>query len=447
MIYYFLQIPNYAFDYAINDMSTDTNSRIVMYYNFVNIIRWTNEVFKKTHQQPINILSQTKTLLNVSVVILLLLIVFVTSLSIPFYLMVQYKREEILKMFATFPENKLKEKIEFYNLALNQFSDDIDYKKQFQGLYQNQHKRKAISMTTSLDKFNPKIIIGMSLLLIVLSIYPIVNYVITNGFIEEFTKNVNELSLTYFMKGNTAINYATNYLYISCKVQNCSQDYLFTPLKDYMKELTVENQDKLSQLQFMAKNFQGTNRYGQEDYESIFLRALQINICDTLKENQDKLASARKIDYEECTKVYSGILQKGLIMTLITIHQRFEEISQSYQVNLQQFKNDFKQFDQSVDFLGLDDVFLYVIDIIEMIRDFLLAKAQEYFDKQISIQSWLFAYAIFCMAVIFFYGWYKFISHINQQWYMTRYIIGIFQLDMILANPYMIAMLEKQKFK
>eukprot|EP00825_Cyclidium_porcatum_P007810 TRINITY_DN1391_c0_g1_i1.p1 TRINITY_DN1391_c0_g1~~TRINITY_DN1391_c0_g1_i1.p1 ORF type:complete len:362 (-),score=51.53 TRINITY_DN1391_c0_g1_i1:270-1355(-) len=361
--------------------------------------------------------------------------------------MVQVKREEILKMFATFPENKLKEKIEFYNLALTQINEDMDYKKQYQFIFNQQHKRKTISMTTVLERFNVKTMLAMTVLFIIMIMYPIVNYIVTSQFIDEFTKNVNELSLTYFMKGNSAVNYASNYLYVSCKVQNCSQTYLMNPLREYLVELEEENDEKLAEMQYMAKNFEGTNRYGQADYEELFLKALQTNICDTLKNNKDKIKSTKTIDYEKCAEVYNGILNKGLIMSLTTIYQRFSELQQIYDSDLTTFKTQFKEFDQSIDFLGLDDVFSFIIDIIEMIRDFLLNKAEQYYNKQVMIQAWLFAYSIVCYAAIFLYGWYKFINHLSSLWQKTRYIIGIFQIDTLLANPYMVALLEKQKFK
>ena len=77
-------------------------------------------------------------------------------------------------------------------------------------------------MTSSLDKYNLKVVVALLVMFSVLSVYPIVNYVITNNFVDEFSKNIEELSLTYYIKGNSAINYASNYLYASCIVQECN---------------------------------------------------------------------------------------------------------------------------------------------------------------------------------------------------------------------------------
>lgn len=34
------------------------------------------------------------------------------------------------------------------------------------------------------------------------------------------------------------------------------------PLREYLVELEEENDEKLAEMQYMAKNFEGTNRYG-----------------------------------------------------------------------------------------------------------------------------------------------------------------------------------------
>lgn len=41
LVYFFIQIPNYAFSYAYRD---DIDSRYFMYYNYVNIIKEINKV-------------------------------------------------------------------------------------------------------------------------------------------------------------------------------------------------------------------------------------------------------------------------------------------------------------------------------------------------------------------------------------------------------------------
>jgi hypothetical protein len=81
-------------------------------------------------------------------------------------------------------------------------------------------KRRTISLTSNLVWFNSKLIVANIIVFLVISIYPIVNFVITNDFLTEFRYKVNELSLVYYMKGNIAINYAANYLRASLNLHS-----------------------------------------------------------------------------------------------------------------------------------------------------------------------------------------------------------------------------------
>lgn len=98
----------------------------------------------------------------------------------------------------------------------------------------------------------------------IISIYPILNFVVTNDFLNEFTYNVQELSLTYYMRGNIAINYATNYLHMSYIMQEKTD--LIVKLDKYIQELNEENNRKLTSLALLEKDFIGVNRFGHEDY-------------------------------------------------------------------------------------------------------------------------------------------------------------------------------------
>lgn len=67
-------------------------------------------------------------------------------------------------------------------------------------------------MTNNLSRANNNILFAVILMFAIISIYPILNFIITKDFIDEFTLNVSELSLTYQIKGNVALNFGANYL-------------------------------------------------------------------------------------------------------------------------------------------------------------------------------------------------------------------------------------------
>lgn len=74
-------------------------------------------------------------------------------------------------------------------------------------------------------------------------------------------------------------------------------------------------------------------------------------------------------------------------------------------------------------------------------------QGQKFYDKQSNLQLYLFAYAMFCMCFVFTIWWYQYTKYLNSQLQQTRYIIGLFSIDMLLSNPYMVALLEKIRTK
>ena len=51
--------------------------------------------------------------------------------------------------------------------------------------------------------------------------------------------------------------------------------------------------------------------------------------------------------------------------------------------DITQFRDRFHQFDENYDIIEFDNVFSFIINVIEMLRDFLLNKTQEYYDFQV----------------------------------------------------------------
>ena len=60
-------------------------------------------------------------------------------------------------------------------------------------------------------------------------------------------------------------------------------------------------------------------------------------------------------------------------MTLTTLYKIFDQMRELYYINdVASFKQKFLEFDENYDIIGFDDVFSFLINVIEMLRDFLL---------------------------------------------------------------------------
>lgn len=99
-------------------------------------------------------------------------------------------------------------------------------------------KRKAISVTSRLERTNIRLAILGVFLFVVIAVYPIVNYTVTNDFISEFQYYTQELSATYLVKGNVACNFGSNYLRSSIVFQDQGDLELYSEIDIYLKVLS-----------------------------------------------------------------------------------------------------------------------------------------------------------------------------------------------------------------
>lgn len=51
------------------------------------------------------------------------------------------------------------------------------------------------------------------------------------------------------------------------------------------------------------------------------------------------------------------------------------------------------------------------------------------------------------MTFILGYMWWKYVEYLGELLHQTKYILGIFEIDTILLNPYMVAFLERLRKK
>ena len=68
-------------------------------------------------------------------------------------------------------------------------------------------KKKMISATNSLSRFSYFLLFAAIICIILISIYPMINIIITFNFISEFTLDLNELLLFYNIKSHTVETY------------------------------------------------------------------------------------------------------------------------------------------------------------------------------------------------------------------------------------------------
>ena len=131
-------------------------------------------------------------------------------------------------------------------------------------------------------------------------------------------------------------------------------------------------------------------------------------------------------------------------MCLTTLYKIFYQMQEMFYItNKEEFRQRFLEFDQNYNVIEFDNIYTYITNVIELLRDFLLNKTTEYYNYHTSIQLWLYLYALFMMTFILGYMWWKYVEYLGELLHQTKYILGIFEIDTILLNPYMVALLER----
>ena len=82
-----------------------------------------------------------------------------------------------------------------------------------------QYKKRMISITSTLQKFSWFILIYAIVAIILLILYPVVNKVISNKYIENNVMNLEELGRLYWTNADFNSYYAAHYVIMSSRLQ------------------------------------------------------------------------------------------------------------------------------------------------------------------------------------------------------------------------------------
>jgi len=64
-------------------------------------------------------------------------------------------------------------------------------------------------------------------------------------------------------------------------------------------------------------------------------------------------------------------MQKGLIVCLTTLYKIFYQMQEMFYItNKEEFRQRFLEFDQNYNVIEFDDVYTYITNVIELLRDF-----------------------------------------------------------------------------
>ncbi|KAL4426764.1 hypothetical protein ABPG74_006542 [Tetrahymena malaccensis] len=399
-----------------------------------------------------------------------ILIEIVSTINIfmilPIYYKVQCYREEILRLFATFPKEKLQNMVNYMNKIVNSrfykshssggnlssgrlSSNNGIYK---DNIFKSNHikwKNKVISNTTTLKKFNSGIFGLCIVTLILISIYPTINYSVLHPYLDQFKIFFEEYLTLQKVKSQICFTYAIAVTRVTTGIED--QDQFNTLLDNYYKDnLLDQNKQILQELNQIPKNFQEINRYHSDQQTQILLTPLQSNLCEFMRNFQKSTLFSKDIadvpdEFQYCDEVQGGLLTKGMILAAKqTFNILYDLVTAASTAEAQKSIPYIQQWDsinQLPYFDRMDDIDLQFVDFIS---SYLMVQYQELFDLFHLIQNLLLGYSLIILLSAFLFGWRYFIQYSNQQIVQTKIILSVLNIDHIVDNSYIFSYFKKQ---
>ncbi|EAR82595.2 transmembrane protein, putative (macronuclear) [Tetrahymena thermophila SB210] len=385
---------------------------------------------------------------------------------LPIYYKVQCNREEILRLFVTFPKEKLQSMVNYMNKIVN----SRFYKSHSSGgnlssgrlssnngvfkenIFKSSHikwKNKVISNTTTLKKFNSGIFGLCFVTLILISIYPTINYSVLHPYLDQFKIFFEEFLTLQKVKSQICFTYAIAVTRVTTGIED--QDQFNSLLDNYYKNnLLAQNEQILQDLNQIPKNFEKINRYHNDQQKQILLTPLESNLCEFMRDFQKTSLFSKDIadvpdEFQFCDDVFGGLLTKGMILAAKqTLNVLYDLITAASTDKAQQAIPHIQQWDQINPlpyFDRMDDIDLQFIDIIS---SYLMVQYNQLFDLFHLVQNLLLGYSLTILLSAFLFGWRYFIQYSNQQIVQTKIILSVLNIDHIVDNSYIFSYFKKQ---
>ncbi|EAR83801.2 transmembrane protein, putative (macronuclear) [Tetrahymena thermophila SB210] len=328
--------------YMYSQKQTDVYLRYI-HYNQKNSIEIFQNMADLQKQELDNKINQMKSFQVTFIIVLEVLTLLIAIQVIPIFFYIQYKKEQILKLFCTFQPSQLIERIQMLEYFINQdmLRDSHDQILLTKGI--DNIKKRTVSSTNQLEKINNKILALVSFIFCFFSIYPITNIVISNTYIDEFSFNSNELSLLYSLRGRAPLILAFNFL-------RQTATYEMRP------DAILSGLD------------------GQLEDTQIYIRNTTNN-------------SSHQIDISDCSTIQNGIWNKGYLLGLQSLTNILADFQQMYKAS-----QTTDQFTESLSYLYQENngaqfikVYQYLRVVPMMIGNFMITemnKFQRLFDTR-----------------------------------------------------------------
>ncbi|EWS76439.1 transmembrane protein, putative (macronuclear) [Tetrahymena thermophila SB210] len=361
-VLYSMVMQTYGIYYFVSNQDT---YGIVKKQNEENYLALNNQVqiiFSKMSDQYLNQLNsiQQQSLFQLFSTIF---VSFFCILSIiPGYKLIKAKQQRFLELFATFDRQNLqdilsdltyqlsfckgfdeKNKLLESKSSLQSYVNQKDQNQLDQNVSVNIEKKLNISRTSNLNYSLKYLILGLICIFCLISIYPIVNYVLINRFIENsqliFDFNNVVCQSYFFILNSMRVRQGLAEAFLIPSKQSIS-------VKDLQDMLSQTNQqaDQLpSLIQENIGKVGSTNLKNKDIFNNYLIKVYSENACDTMQ-NYTQYQNGDFI-YDQCSTVGKGNLLRGLlygVVYYISVLKEFQNFA--FSDNVEEFQQKFNQY-------------------------------------------------------------------------------------------------------
>ncbi|EAR87453.2 transmembrane protein, putative (macronuclear) [Tetrahymena thermophila SB210] len=412
--------------------------------------------------------------------IYVLVTTFIISLSVlPTFSFIQIKRQEILKLLSTFSPEKLKlmmanllksrqrinemlmqQKISNTHQYKNNqasFNESTNKKKKGQQstavsqndddlffLAQTQiQKKRNISSIKPLNKLNIKLLIWVLVFFVFMQVYSVLILYFVSNFKKNSTSNrtiMNALTETKSqISAQFAMNQVMNIVILAPQLVPPPYDLYFGRAY-YLSNLTSQVLTDLYNAQQEVHSF---DRYQQDQFNSFLRPVFEKNACNTL-EKFPLYTFDTNFNYSQCTTVQDGQLNYGLINAVKQMTVLLTQQVDLFKINNKKlYIQQLNIFQQQNNFYILDLFRNQIDSTINSSLTFMNHVSDNLFDYMITANIILISIQSFAVLIIIVFGWFRYYSQIQTLLLQTKYVLDLFEVQILMDNSYIVTYLKK----
>ncbi|KAL4461643.1 hypothetical protein ABPG74_016267 [Tetrahymena malaccensis] len=394
---------------------------------------------------------QNQSLLQLYIITIIMLTFLISK--IPTFIYSKKKEQQILKLFATFDREQLREiltqiknQLEIQTFDQKGIFSKFEFKfsrHQILSQLSVEEKKLNISQTSTLKYSIRKLLVGLIITFCLVIIYPILNYIIVRQFIDNsrviYNFN-NAVCVSYFIVQNSLrARHSLAMAYLVPFEQARPIQYY----QNILNQLTPQVRDLPNLLKNNLEKVTSTNLYNQEIFKDYLINVFTSNACDTIK----KYSQYQNGDfqYNNCISAGKGSLNSGLLNGLMFFFSIYMDYTTfAFSPDVPTFKKFYDIYHKNVPAYKQFQLKIEVSKELEYLLNFFQEQNLQLYNYYEKMSIILVTVQICIIIIIFTTSWYFYFKSINKQIFSTKQLLNIFPYKTLKQNTYVMSFLNQK---